>query len=498
MQPKPKPVKAAQYMRMSTEKQVYSTANQQSAIAAYARFHNFEVVRTYIDAGRSGLKIKGREALQEMLSDVLSGNAGYRAILVFDVSRWGRFQDADESAHYEFICRRAGVPVHYCAELFENDLSLASAVLKNLRRVMAGEFSRDLSAKVWNAQCRLVALGYKMGGKAGYGHQRMLVGSDGKPKQILRNGEHKSIVTDRVILVPGLPDEVATVQRIYGLAARGWPNPDIARMLNEDGVPGPTGEVWSKHMVRQILINERYAGVAVFNRRSAKLGGRPLANPRATWIRRPGAYEPLISPALFLAVQRKVRSAKPEYTDAQLLRHLRRLLAEHGRLARPIIEAAAPPAAKTYSNRFGSMAKAYARIGYDPTRDAGTLIGAQGVAFAAEAHAAIRQQGGRVRQAPMSKLLTVDNKVILALRLCNLRAGQPYSYWRVKRPPSEDIDFVLAELRRDGEREHLYLFPARRFGKSGKIDVRDGPNLVESYRVWSLKYLYEMLLMRTP
>jgi hypothetical protein len=31
-------------------------------------------------------------------------------------SRWGRFQDADESAHYEFLCKSAGIPVHYCAE----------------------------------------------------------------------------------------------------------------------------------------------------------------------------------------------------------------------------------------------------------------------------------------------------------------------------------------------------------------------------------------------
>ena len=38
------------------------------------------------------------------------------AILVYYVSRWGSFQDTDESAHYEFACKSAGVPVHYCAE----------------------------------------------------------------------------------------------------------------------------------------------------------------------------------------------------------------------------------------------------------------------------------------------------------------------------------------------------------------------------------------------
>jgi DNA invertase Pin-like site-specific DNA recombinase len=37
-------------------------------------------------------------------------------VLVYDVSRWGRFQDIDESAHYEFVCKQAGIKVAYCAE----------------------------------------------------------------------------------------------------------------------------------------------------------------------------------------------------------------------------------------------------------------------------------------------------------------------------------------------------------------------------------------------
>jgi len=46
----------------------------------------------------------------------VSGHAAYKAILVYDVSRWGPFQDNDEAAHYEFLCKSTGVPVHYCAE----------------------------------------------------------------------------------------------------------------------------------------------------------------------------------------------------------------------------------------------------------------------------------------------------------------------------------------------------------------------------------------------
>ena len=83
---------AAQYIRMSTEHQQYSTENQADAIRDYATKRGYEIVRTYADAGKSGLKIEGREALQRLIADVESGRADFKTILVYDISRWGRFQ----------------------------------------------------------------------------------------------------------------------------------------------------------------------------------------------------------------------------------------------------------------------------------------------------------------------------------------------------------------------------------------------------------------------
>lgn len=45
-------------------------------------------------------------------------------------------------------CRRAGIQVAYCAEQFENDGSPVSTIVKGVKRAMAGEYSRELSAKV--------------------------------------------------------------------------------------------------------------------------------------------------------------------------------------------------------------------------------------------------------------------------------------------------------------------------------------------------------------
>jgi predicted site-specific integrase-resolvase len=109
-------VPAAEYLRMSTEDQVYSIENQRAGIRQYADQRGFVVVRSYMDVGRSGVVIKRRAGLRRLLQDVLSESVDYKAILVYDVSRWGRFQDVDESAYYEFICKNSGIPVHYCAE----------------------------------------------------------------------------------------------------------------------------------------------------------------------------------------------------------------------------------------------------------------------------------------------------------------------------------------------------------------------------------------------
>jgi DNA invertase Pin-like site-specific DNA recombinase len=105
-------VAAAQYLRMSTEDQQYSLANQEFAIRQYAEKKGFTITQTYTDAARSGVVLRRRSGLRQLLQDVIRGHPTFKVILVYDVSRWGRFQDSDEAAHYEFMCKSAGVPIH--------------------------------------------------------------------------------------------------------------------------------------------------------------------------------------------------------------------------------------------------------------------------------------------------------------------------------------------------------------------------------------------------
>src|ERR1035438_3993041 len=237
--------RAAEYVRMSTEHQQYSTENQSEVIRQYSENRGMAIVRTYTDAGKSGLRIEGRDALKQLIHDVENGKADFSDILVYDVSRWGRFQDADESAYYEYLCRRAKIDVHYCAEQFENDGSPVSTIVKGVKRAMAGEYSRELSTKVFIGQCRLVELGFRQGGAPGYGLRRLLVDDKGEPKGQLDRGEQKSLQTDRVILVPGPAEEVDTVRQIYRLfAERGQSESQIAALLNGDGCRTDLGREW--------------------------------------------------------------------------------------------------------------------------------------------------------------------------------------------------------------------------------------------------------------
>jgi predicted site-specific integrase-resolvase len=80
------PTRAA-VLRMSSENQRYSTENQQNAIAEYAEQHGYAVVASYIDAGKSGLSLKGRDALKQLLSDALAEPRAFDAILVLDVTQ---------------------------------------------------------------------------------------------------------------------------------------------------------------------------------------------------------------------------------------------------------------------------------------------------------------------------------------------------------------------------------------------------------------------------
>ena len=462
--------RAAMYVRMSTDHQKYSTENQADAIREYAVRHQIEIIDTYTDSGKSGLSLDGRDALKRLIEDVQESRARFNMILVLDVTRWGRFQDADESAYYEYICRRAGIDVQYVAEQFENDGSPVSTIVKGVKRAMAGEYSRELSAKVFAGQCRLIELGYRQGGPAGYGLRRVLIDERGEQKAILKRGEHKSLQTDRVILVPGPEDEVENVRWIYrSFTEDGMQERQIMAALNERGVLTDLGRPWTRNTVHEVLTNEKYVGNNVFNRTSFKLKKRHVDNAPDMWVRANGVFEAIIEPQYFYTAQGIIRERSRRFSDEEMLEKLRQLHEQHGWLSGVIInETDGMPSSGMYSNRFGSLVRAYEMIGYTPDRDYSYIETNRYLRgfhsdIVEDTIRKIEDLGGRVRQEPPSDILVINEELRASVVICRHYQTEAGSHrWKIHLDTGLLPDITIAVRMAPDNKIALdyYLLPA--------------------------------------
>jgi len=501
--PAPEPRRrAAQYVRMSTEHQQYSTENQADAIRQYAETHGFEIVRTYADEGKSGLRLDGRKALQQLLNDVQSGRADFSVVLVYDVSRWGRFQNPDEGAYYELCCDLAGIAVHYCAEQFDNDGSPFSHIIKALKRTMAGEYCRELSVKVFSGQRRLITLGYRQGGPAGFGLRRQLIDHTGTPKNALTRGEQKSIHTDRVILIPGPPEEVEVVQFIYrAFVVEGRAEREIAAMLNARGVTTDLGRQWTRGTIHQVLINEKYIGNNVWNRRSFKLKKRRVQNAPEDWVRADAVFSPIVDQALFDAAQAIIRGRSQRLSDEEMLATLRALLEQRGFLSGILIdETENCPSSSAYQSRFGSLLQAYEMVGFTPDRDyryieINRVLRQMHPQVLANTVAGIEAAGGVVAQDPVTDILTINEEFrasIVVVRCRETPAGSLRWHIRLDMGLCPDVTIAVRMDRENREAQDYYILPSLDM-KAAKF--RLGPHngmALDAYRFDSLDPLFDM------
>lgn len=357
---KPRRVPAAQYVRMSTDDQQFSIQNQQAVIALYAKKHGFEIIQTYKDAGRSGVDAYHRPGLLQLIRDVVNQRARYKVILVYDVSRWGRFQDVDESAHYEFLCKSAGVTVHFCAEQFSNDGRMSDAILKTLKRTMAGEYSRELGVKVYDGQRGITLRGFRAGGHAPYGLRRLAVSQDGKRRRILKLGEQKAVHTDRIVMIPGTKEEIFCIRTIFEKTVREGKTPtQIADCLNTCGFNYSKGRPWKYSNVYDILRNPQYAGCACWGRTTCRLHTPVRMLPRSAWIVQPGVYAPIVPLQMYQQAQAIIESRRTypsKQSNSDMLNGLRTLLRKHKKLSSKIITSAPNVLRLTaYRRRFGSL-----------------------------------------------------------------------------------------------------------------------------------------------
>ena len=494
--------RAVAYLRMSTEHQQYSTENQIAVIESYAAEHDMEIVASYSDEARSGLRLENRPGMQRMLEDAKLKESGFDTILVYDVSRWGRFQDYDEGASLEFACRQAKVEVHYCMEQFVNDGSPMSAMVKGFKRMMAAEYSRELSKKVFAGQCRLIELGFRQGGMAGYGLRRMRVDQNGEPQGILDRGQHKSLQTDRVILVPGPDEEIEAVRWMYRQFVDGGKRQgEIAALLNERGVRTDLDRPWTRGSVHQVLTNEKYIGNNVYNRHSYKLKERHVNNPSEEWVRADSAFEAIVDQQLFFSAQGMIWERNRRFSDEEMLDRLKRLLERQGYLSGVVIdETENMPSRGAYSSRFGSLVRAYSLVGFTPDRDyryieINRALRRMHAEVVAEAIAAIEDIGGAVSRDPATDLLTVNDEFTasIAIARCqHTRAGS--RRWKIRLDIGLAPDLTVA-LRMDDANDQVldyYLLPLTALCTNRIRLAYENDLMLDAFRFETLEFFFAM------
>ncbi|MET2828903.1 recombinase family protein [Mesorhizobium shangrilense] len=480
-------IRAAQYLRMSTEHQTYSIDNQRDAIRDYAEIMGYDIVATYEDAGRSGLNLGGRPGLQRLLADVESRKADFETVVVYDVSRWGRFQNIDESAVYEYRCLMAGVRIEFCAEQFVNDGSIGSDVLKAIKRSMAAEHSRMLSQKTFIGHARLIRMGFRQGAKAGFGLRRQLVDQHGRPKGILPSFEYKNLQADRIVLVLGPPDEIATVRWIFAHFVKTRKTQlQMARLLNTRGVLSDLGRPWTREAVHSLLTNENYIGNSVWNKRSTRLKSHATRNPPEQWVRVENVVEPIVDRKLFNRAQTVLKTIHRHTTNDEMLAALKALLARRGALSSLIIDDApdCPPSSR-YSWRFGTIVKAYELIGYQPLKSCRFIfvnrrIETIRLQVIQDLLAAIEKQGGVVTYDTEADLLRINEEITVAITIGRCRGstfGYPHWFSKADREPLPDILVLIRMNPGDLIIRDYLIAPAHEIAGRSKLHVINGAQL---------------------
>jgi CRP-like cAMP-binding protein len=324
---------------------------------------------------------------------------------------------------------------------------------------------------VFAGQRRLIEIGYRQGGPAGYGLRRMLIDQDGAHKGELARGEHKSIQTDRVILISGAPVEIETVQWMYqAFVEDGKLEQEIADLLNIRAVLTDDGGHWTRGRVHQVLTNPKYVGDNVWNRISFKLKKVRVRNDPETWVRANGVFEPIVDRHLFDAAQAIIQSRSRRLSESEMLHRLRTLYQARGFLSGLIIdEADGLPSSSTYSARFGSLGRAYQLVGFTPDRDMRYVeINRQLRALLPdivdEAISNIALLGGTVLQDDRSELLTVNDEftVSICIARCHETAAGTLR-WKIRFDTGLSPDVIVA-LRMDRENETVqdyYILPDR-------------------------------------
>jgi DNA invertase Pin-like site-specific DNA recombinase len=363
-----RPRAIAYYRHSAQDRQENSIPIQRDQVTEWAEKNGVEIIKEFVDPGRSGLNAEGRPGFNEMMDDWVKEKKDFDYVLCLDVSRWGRFQDIDLSAQYSAECKKNGKQVIYTTIGKPRENDPLYPVYIQFERFRAAQYSRELSDKVWRGCVRIAEQGYWAGGAPPYGLKRLLLDEKREPLHILASGQRKGIQNQRVTLVNAADDHAAVILRIYNeFTDLEYSEHRIAEGLNTDGIPSPGGRLWTGGAVLNRLRNEKYIGTMLYNQTSQKLKSKPHPNPPENWVRAPEAFEGIISPEQFIKAHLILEKRRQKYEPSHMINQLELLWKQYGLLRSSLLrQHVEAPSATTYAHRFGSLDLAFQQLFQEP------------------------------------------------------------------------------------------------------------------------------------
>ncbi len=315
-------------------------------------------------------------------------------------------------------------------------------------------------------------------------------------------GEHKSIQTDRVILTPGPEEETDTVRQIYHAFVHGGRSErEIAEDLNARGILTDLDRPWTRGTVHQLLINEKYVGDNVWNRRSFKLKKKRVQNAPEMWIRSQGAFEGIVERDLFEAAHSIIAARSFRLSDDEMLEALRGLYASKGLLSGIVIdECDGLPSSSAYSSRFGSLLRAYSLVGFTPDRDyryvaINRTLRQMHPDVLRQVLDGLRGQGSDAWQDLTSDSVIVNGEFSLSIVIVRcLVTPTGLLRWKMRFDTSAMSDITIVVRMDIDNRAPLdfYLFPRIDVTSERLRMAEDNGLSLDAYRFDTLDYLYEI------
>jgi len=261
---------AVGYIRMSTDKQEDSPAQQKDEITKLAQREGYRILRWYEDHGISGAKTLKRPEFRRMIREA-EERGDFKAILCWDQDRFGRF-DSIEAGEWVSPLRRVGVElVTVCQGRIDWD-DFAGRLIYQITQEGKHRFLVDLSRNALRGMIRFAKEGHLLGMATPYGYDRMYFNAAGEEVCRIRRGErfHKPRDWTAKLVLSSNRQEVETIRwlfRTYATTSHSarW----LAVDLNSRKVPSPNGKEWDWTHIKNLLRHPVYIGWLTYGRRGA-------------------------------------------------------------------------------------------------------------------------------------------------------------------------------------------------------------------------------------